>query len=177
MRISTKTKVDFCSFYPFHFHCKVAEVLKTCSLWAAATEATRCPVEFWPTDNRPGLRMILVADSSLLSYCVLPPFPSLFMVGSAGPLLVRHKKVSVELLQEEKVVGVGGGGGGGGENGCFPWEPASAVGTLISSGESHLTDQPQTALSETFGQILLCKMQFFNCMLSLLWSCCVTCNP
>lgn len=78
------------------------------------------------------------------------------MVGSAGLLLVRHNKVSVELLQEEKVVV-----GGWGENGCFPWEPASAGGTLISNGESHLTDQSQTALNETFGHILLCKMQCF----------------
>lgn len=43
---------------------------------------------------------------------MFPPLPSLFMVGSAGLLLVRHNKVSVELLQEKEKVVEGGGGQG-----------------------------------------------------------------
>lgn len=144
-----------------------------CSLWwTPATEATKCPFEFWPTDNRPGLRMILVAPSSLLSSCMFPPLPSLFMVGSAGLLLVRHNKVSVELLQEEKVVEGGGGQGvkmdDSHGNQLLLWAHRSPV---VRATWQISPKQLSTRHLDTF---YCAKCNVFYCLLSLLWWCCVT---
>lgn len=90
---------------------------------------------------------------SALLLCVFFLLPSLFVVGAAGLVLVQHNKVSVQLLQEEEEVG-------GGENGCFPWEPASALATVVSSGEIHPMDRSQTAMNER--HIFDCKCNIFS---------------
>lgn len=129
-------------FYPFHSHYKVAAVVKMSS--PGSLVFTKYPAELWSTDNQAGYYCI---HSRL--FCFHPPIT--LQGRMCRPSFGDNRSLWSSCKRRRWWRWVGWGWG---ENGCFPWEPASAVDTLISSGESHLME---IALNQTFGHILLCK--------------------